>query len=271
MIESNLELYNVILQQVQFFYNALRLYKHEKQTGRKLAIPITEIIALSLYKQRYGIQTKKALYETFELSCSYKTLVVNMNRFAHYAALILIVLVKMNRRVQHIVKHTDSTDIPVCTNRKAKSHKTMYSLANWSHTGKGAFYGLKLHITTDLKGKLLALKFTTGATDDRKVFMELNAELYGIFIADAGYLSEKLAREFHCEHKRMLLAKPRKNMKKIATWFQTILYNTRMMIELNFRSLKCFYNLVTSLPRSVDGYLANYIYSLLAYLLTKNL
>jgi len=267
MIESNLELYNVIVQQVQFFYNALRLDKHEKQTGRKLAIPIPEIIALSLYKQRYGIQTKKALYETFELRCAYKTFVVNMNRFAYLAALILIVLVKMNRRVQHIVKHTDSTDIPVCTNRKAKCHKTMYSLASWSHTGKGAFYGLKLHITTDLKRRMLAVHFTHGEVHESKVFPHLNHDLLGLFIADAAYVGKKLAREFYIEGKRMLMAAARKSMKKLLTPLQLFLYRTRMLIELNFRSLKMFFGLLTSLPRSVSGYLANYTFSLLAYLI----
>jgi len=54
-------------------------------------------------------------------------------------------------------------------------------------------------------------------------------------------------------------------MKKLMTEFEEWPYSTRMLIELNFRNLKMFYGLVTSLPRSVDGYLANYIYSLLAY------
>ena len=56
-------------------------------------------------------------------------------------------------------------------------------------------------------------------------------------------------------------------MKRIATKIQTMLYDTRMIIELNFRNLKMFYGLETSLPRSVDGYLGNYVYSLLAYVL----
>ena len=84
-------------------------------------------------------------------------------------------------------------------------------------------------------------------------------------MADAGYISDKLAREFYQEHKRVLLAKPRKNMKKIMSQFDEMLYRTRMLIEINFRDLKLFYGLVTSLPRSVGGYLANYIYSILAY------
>ena len=52
------------------------------------------------------------------------------------------------------------------------------------------------------------------------------------------------------------------------TAFQYHLYNTRMLIELNFRNLKLFFGLVTSLPRSINGYLANYLYALLAYALS---
>ena len=267
MIEPNIALYNDILQKVQFFYKSLKLEGQEKEKGRKLAISIPEIIAISLYKQSNGIPTKKAVHKMFQLPCSYKTLVVNMNRFAAVSAVILLGIIQSNRASQHLIKHIDSTDIPVCTNRKAKGHKTMRMLASWGHTGKGSFYGLKLHITTDLNRRLLALRFTTGTTDDRACVMEMNKDIDGIFIADAGYVSAKLAYEFHREGRRYLFTKTRSNMKKIATWFQAKLYETRMIIEINFRNLKCFYNLITSLPRSVNGYLANYIHSLLAYVL----
>jgi hypothetical protein len=53
-------------------------------------------------------------------------------------------------------------------------------------------------------------------------------------------------------------------MKKIITFWQKKLYDTRVMIESQFRNLKMFYGLITSLPRSINGYLANYIYSILA-------
>jgi hypothetical protein len=174
---------------------------------------------------------------------------------------------KENKRKAHVVKHTDSTDIPVCLNKNAKYHKTMDGLAEWGHSGKGLFYGLKMSITTDLEGRLLALHFTAGNGNDRKTFMKMNRDLYGIFIADSGYISKDLEKDFFIENKRMLLAKPRANMKKLATELQNELYDTRMLIEQHFRNLKEFFLLVTSLPRSIDGYLANYGYSLLAYVL----
>lgn len=264
-MKTSIQLYDNLKQVVKFFYKQLRLDKFEKNKGRKLAISIIETISLAIFKQSNNIATKKSIYKIFKPKCSYKTLVVNINRFAHLALLVLVTILKVNRRNQHFIKHTDSTDIPVCSTRKAKHHKTMKGLASWANNGKGAFFGLKMHITTDLSRKLLAVKFTSGNVDDRTVFLELNKDLLGLFIADAGYISEKLQRDFYIEGKRLLLAKPRNNMKKIMTGLQEFLYGTRMLIELNFRNLKMFYGLVTSLPRSVAGYLANYIYSLLAY------
>jgi len=264
-MKTRIQLYDNLKQVVKFFYKQLRLDKFENNKGRKLAISITNSISLAIFKQSNNIATKKSIYEIFKPKCSYKTLVVNMNRFAHLALLVLVTILKINRRNSYVVKHTDSTDIPVCSNRKAQYHKTMKDLANWGYTGKGSFFGLKMHITTDLRRKLLAVRFTSGNVHDKEVFLKLNKDLLGLFVADAGYISKKLQRDFYIEGKRLLLAKPRKNMGKIMTKFQEFLYGTRMLIELNFRNLKMFYGLVTSLPRSVGGYLANYIYALLAY------
>lgn len=264
-MKTVIQLYDNLKQVVKFFYRQLRLDKFENNKGRKLALKIIDIISLAIFKQSNNIATKKSIYKIFRPKCSYKTLVVNMNRFAHLALLILMTIIKVNQKNQHLIKHTDSTDIPVCSNRKAKYHKTMRELASWGHNGKGSFFGLKMHITADLKRKILAVKFTSASVNERKIFLKLNKDLLGLFICDAGYVSEKLSRDFYLESKRILLAKPRKNMKKIMTKFEEIISKTRVLIEFNFRDLKLFYGLVTSLPRSVGGYLANYIYSLLAY------
>ena len=268
IIVTQLEIYNDLRQKVAFVVEKLSLNTfavHSK--GRKLALSITDILTLALFKQTAQIGTKKKVWEIMRPPCSYKTLVVNMNRFFHLALIILFLILKNNRRNSHIIKHIDSTDIPVCSTRKAKYHRTMKDFATFGKTGKGWFYGLKLHIIADLSEKILSIKFTSGNTNDRNVVIDLADDLCGLFIADAGYVSASLQRQFHQEHRRFLFAKPRANMKKVATLVDSALYATRMKIELNFRNLKCFYGLVTSFPRSVTGYLANYTYSLLAYCL----
>lgn len=264
-MENKIILYEKIKTVVSFFSKHLKFDKFKNKLGRKLVLPITDILAVSLFKQKNHIATKKATYEILKPKCSYKTLVVNMNRFSYLAVIIFTLLLKINRNNSHLVKHIDSTDIPVCLFKNAHSHKTMQGLAEFGRSSKGTFYGLKMHLITDLRRKILRVKFTAGNVDDREMVIPLSEELIGIFMADAGYVSQKLAKKFHQEHKRFLLAKPRANMKKLMTEFEEMLYSTRMLIELNFRNLKMFYGLVTSLPRSVDGYLSNYIYSLLAY------
>lgn len=265
-MKTSIQLYNHIVAKVTFLFKQLHI-NTIKSTGRTLAITPQHTVALTLFKQSQGIVTKKAVWEIFDLKCSYKTLVVNMNRLALTALIVLQAILKWNQRNAHVVKHTDSTDIPVCLNKNAKHHKTMQGLATWGHSGKGFYYGIKMSITTDLRRSMLAVRFGSGNSNDREMFQKMNADLMGIFIADAGYISKDLEKAFYIEHKRVLFAKPKSTMKRIMTAFQNALYDTRMLIELNFRNLKMFYGLITSLPRSVDGYLGNYVYSLLAYVL----
>ena len=267
-MKTFIKLYDDIVTKVKFFSKQLKLKLH-KSTGRPLAIKPEDVIALALFKQTNGIPTKKSIWTIFNLQkiCSYKTLAVNMNRLSVYALLILNSILLWNQKNSHIVKHTDSTDIPVCLNKNAKHHKTLRGLASWGYSGKGFFYGLKMTITTDLKRKMLGVKFATGNSSDREIFKKLNKDMEGIFVADAGYISKDLEQDFYIENKMILFAKPRANMKRLATGWQLKLYETRMLIELNFRNLKMFYNLETSMPRSIDGYFGNYIYSLLAFVL----
>lgn len=265
-MNTTIQIFNNIVTKVQFFFKHLKL-NIQKSTGRPLALSPENTVALTIFKQAEGIETKKSVWKIFAPQCSYKTFVVNSNKLMVYALLILKSIMKWNQNNAHLVKHTDSTDIPVCLNKNATHHKTMKEFATWGHSGKGFYYGLKLSITTDLTRSLLAFRFGTGNSNDRETFKEMNKDIMGIFAADAGYISKDLEREFFIEHKRVLFAKPKANMKKLMNAFQYHLYNTRMRIELNFRNLKMFHNLVTSLPRSIDGYSANYIYALLAYVL----
>lgn len=265
-MKTVIKLYDDIVTKVKFFSKQLKL-KFHKSTGRPLAVKAEETIAMYLFKQQNGIETKKSIWKIFNLKCSYKTLVVNMNKLSTYALLILKSIFLWNQKHSHIIKHTDSTDIPVCLNKNAKKHKTLNGFASWGHSGKGFFYGLKMTITTDLKRQMLGVKFASGNSNDREIFRKINKDMEGIFVADAGYISKDLEKDFYIENKRILFARPKANMKRLSTQWQLDLYETRMLIELNFRNLKMFNKLLTSLPRSIDGYFANYIYSLLTFVL----
>lgn len=122
-------------------------------------------------------------------------------------------------------------------------------------------------MTRDANRNILGLRFTAPCANDRDVFRQVNKDIGGVIVADAGYVSKQLEQDMNIEGKRWILIKPYKTMKKIMTAWQDKLYRSRFQIEFDFRSLKLFHGLVTSLPRSVDGYIANYLHALLSFVI----
>ena len=228
-----------------------------------------DALALALYQHQSTRATKISVYRDLkkDLHCSYKTFVVSVNTAGILAGKILILMMQHNKAFAHPVKYTDATDLPVCLKKNADKHKTMVGLAGFGHSTKGWYYGLKMTMTRDASGRMLALRFTHPGMNDRTIFRNINKDLMGILVADAGYVSKQMERDMHVEHQRMLLIRPYKTMKRIATLWQLAVYRGRFQIEFDFRCLKLFHGLVTSMPRSVTGYLVNYIHALLSFVL----
>lgn len=238
-------------------------------TGRPRKIPDFDALTLAVYRHRSARATKKSIYEDFRgtLRCSYKTLVVSLNRMALLTARLLVLLMRLFRKEARLVKYTDATDLPVCLRKNADSHRTMHGLSGWGHSSKGWYYGLKLSLTRDHDGRVLGLRFSLPGANDRDIFRKINQDLCGILVADAGYVSKQLERDMTVEGRRILLIRPYKTMKCLAALWQSAVYQGRFQIEFDFRSLKLFHGLVTSLPRSINGYLANYLQAILSFVL----
>lgn len=249
--------------------NRFRLVKETSTTGRPRKINPIDAMTLSLYQHQSTRATKISVYEDFKpvLKCSYKTLVVAMNQAAGLCARVLLLILHWGRKYQHQVKYTDATDIPVCLKKNADSHKTMAGLAELGRSTKGWFYGIKLTITRDKEGRLLAVLFTRANKNDRDICRRINKDIYGTIVLDAGYVSHELEHDMNIDGARWLLIRPYRTMKRLMTKWQEELYKGRFQIEFDFRSLKMFHGLVTSLPRSVHGYLANYIQALTSFVL----
>jgi len=252
----------------QLFYH-YRLVKETPTSGRPKKIPAIDAVTLALYQHRSTRLTKKSVYEDFKavLKCSYKTLVVSMNAAALTCLRLLYIIMRLGKKHERLVKYTDSTDIPVCLKKNADSHQTMAPLATLGRSSKGWFYGLKMTLTRDHEGRMLGVKFTSATANDRDIFRKINQDIFGIIVADAGYVSKKLEADMNLEGKRWVFIRPYKTMKKLMTKWQEQLYKGRFQIEFDFRSLKLFHGLITSLPRSINGYLANYIHALTSFAL----
>ena len=266
-MNHSITIYHNLTTTIAQIFSSLGLKNREHTKGRKPALTNVDAVTSAIFKQKQNIASKKSLYEILEPLCSYKTFVATINRAEKYLALIIGVVMKILGTEAHPVKLTDSTDIPSCLTKNARNHRTMRGLAAWSKNGKGFFFGLKLHLSADVEGRVLALKLTPGNSDDRAIFKKMNDKLKGLFVADAGYISKELAREFFKEGEHLLITAVRANMHAIAADWQIRLLNLRMKIEVHFRSLKLRYGLVTSLPRSVDGCLTHYLATIAAHVL----
>ena len=237
--------------------------------GRPLKIGNEDALTLALYQHASTRATKKSVYDDFKssLGCSYKTLVMAMNRMGAATMKILFVIMRLGKKFGHIVKYTDATDLPVCLKKNADSHRVMKRMAGFGHSAKGWYYGLKMTMTRDADGNILGLRFTAPNKNDRDIFRSINHDIYGAIVADAGYVSKKLERDMDVDGLRWVMIRPYKSMRKLATKWQERLYRSRFSIEFDFRSMKLFHGLVTSLPRSEDGFLTNYLHAILSFVI----
>ena len=239
--------------------------------GRPSKIENVDALALAPYQHSSTRATKKSVYEDFKaiLGCSCKTLVCAINRAGTDAVRILVSLMQAGKERGHIVKMTDATDLPVCPKKNADKHKTMRGFAELGRSAQGWFYGLKMTMTRDLSGNLSGLQFSSANKNDRDLFRSVNQDIYGVIIADAGYVSKRLEKDMNVDGKRWVMIQPKRTMKKFALPWRLRLYEMRFRIEFDFRSMKLFHGLATSMPRSVNGYLANYLNAVCSFVLGK--
>lgn len=255
--------------------NAL-LQLNKQLSGRKPTLSLSEAATISLIRSEYGIRTWKGLYKLlknrfryeFKLPV-YKNFVILMNQYAKLILVLINTLLQFNLEQAGVIKLVDSTPLPVCKNYRIRRHKTMRRLASRSKTTLGWFYGLKLHAITDIFGNLLGIRFTTAKVNDRIALDAFLEKLHNsIVVADAGYISKRLERKA-LKQGNILLTCLRKSSLRLASFLDICLLNLRPRIEILFSILKERLGLITSLPRSVDGYLSHYIHVIFGYLFRK--
>lgn len=246
-------------------------------TGRNPNLALSELASIWMLGVRYGCRDLKSLWlylrdnhgSDFKLP-SYKCFVESMNRASRNLMVLLFHLLQANRQELNDkeVVFVDSTSLPVCKIYRASYHSTMKQLSSFKKTTTGWFYGLKLHAVCDKGGNLLALRFTTASVDDRAVLEEFFSYLENcIFVADAGYVGKEY-QKIADNHDSIFLACSRKNMSTLAAKWQNLLMNLRSCtIETVFSVLKERLGLVSSLPRSVSGYLAHYFRVIFGYMM----
>ncbi len=160
----------------------------------------------------------------------------------------------------------DSTKLPICRNHRKGRYKVAAGLAGWGYNWQGPWFGFKLHAAVDLEGRLSAVTFTPADVYDGHVTPRLVQPETKIVVGDSHY-GDKIARKKLWQEHGVVVVAPvhyKQKSQIMAAWQQKLLA-ARVKVECTFDYLKEHLNLVSSFPRSKNGYLLHYVRILLGY------
>ena len=91
----------------------------------------------------------------------------------------------------------DSTPLAACHIKRERAHKTMKGWATKGKCTMGRFYGFKLYLVVNDRGKIIQWMLTLGNVDDREPLKDatFTRKLFGKLLADSGYINQNLFEE----------------------------------------------------------------------------
>jgi len=245
---------------------------------KKHNLSLAELTSLAIFRFFTGHRNWKDFYQhvktyhkqDFPSLPNYQNFLEAINKLSILASLLLQGFMNIFNKIsgENGLKFADSTKLKVCEIKREFSHKACFGLASKSKSSMGWFYGFRLHIICNELMQILKLKITTGTGDERKTLEIIWNDIFGMIVADAGYVSKKLEKKA-LESGKFLLTGVRANMKKIMTKIQHQFLRLRQFVETVFSVLKLRMGLENTLPRSPLGYFAHYIWCLTAYQFKK--
>ena len=164
------------------------------------------------------------------------------------------------------IRLMDATMLPVCKLHRADAHKTAKNVAQFGKNWQGWHFGFKLHASIDTNGRLAGIALTGANVYDAQMMPKILNEHCRVAVGDTLYGARVMGKKVWKEYGTIIIAPPwPKQRKKIAAPWQIDLLNLRSKIESVFDILKEHLHLVSSFPRSVSGYLLQYMRTLLGY------
>ncbi len=241
-------------------------------TGRPPCLSSTEVVAILVYntmvlhqKTLKDIWNMLKLYHTKDFHVpAYNTFVEEVHR-----ALPLMEELLAQSLVPAKLNFVDSTFLEVCTLDRAKRYKVAPQRVAFGKNHQGWHFGFKLHAAINYQGLLASIYLTPGNEHDAQQLIALVRDSTTMFVGDSTY-NARMIREYMWKvHKVIVLAPPHYKQKtKVATWWQLKLLSMRSKIESVFDILKQHLHLVSSFPRSLNGYRVHFSRVLLGYQLS---
>jgi hypothetical protein len=165
------------------------------------------------------------------------------------------------------LRFCDSTMLPVCRTVRADRHKVAKGFAAWGKNHQGWWYGFKLHAAVNQHCSLAALCFTPANEYDAQHLEKLVNKATKVVVGDSHYAASPMRKRLWKRYGIVVVANNRKRA-LMAEW-QQLLLAMRQKVEATFGKLKEQHFMVTSFPRSVEGYFVHYLRVLLGYQLAN--
>jgi hypothetical protein len=159
----------------------------------------------------------------------------------------------------------DRLPLPVCHNRRIRSHKVFAGLAQRGRSSVDWFYGFKLHFVTNDQGALLALQLTPAKVDDRTPVPGLADGLWGKLFGDRGYISQKLFEQLQQSGVQLITKRKRKMKNKLIPLLDKVLLRQRMLIESGGEQLKHLCHISHPRHRRASNAFVHILAALVAY------
>ena len=153
----------------------------------------------------------------------------------------------------------DSTPLRVCHNQRILIHKTFKGLAEHGKCSTGWFFGFKLHLIVNDKGKILNFKFTPGNVDDREPLKQkrFRQNIKGKLCADNGYIGQTLFEDLFLDSIQ-LITKMKNNIRNfLMSVADKIMLKKLALIETVNDELKNIAQIKHSEHYSFNNFIAN--------------
>lgn len=243
----------------------------QSKGGRPSVLQDSELLTILIWD---GLcEPHKTLLDLYSwMEREYRDYFPKLPKYQNFVAHVHRLLPQMVWFLQTLLVHdaplrfADSTMLPVCKPIRADRHKVAKGIAQFGKNWQGWHYGFKLHAAIDQHNRLVALVFTPANEHDNQVMERLVNDQTRVLVGDSHYGGSVMRKRVWKKHRTIVIAPPHHTQrKKLAAAWQMTLLHMRPKIEAAFGKLKEHHFMVTSFPRSVEGYFTHYVRALLGY------
>lgn len=243
--------------------------KEVSRGGRPPALRDSELLTIPVWD---GLtephKTLKAVYswirrdygDCFPKLPTYQNFVAHCHRLLPTMVWLLQALLRYDAKL----RFADSTMLEVSKHHRADRHEVAAGIAAWGKNWQGWHFGFKLHASIDHENNLTGICFTPADVYDAQRMEELAKGATRVLVGDSHYGASPMCKRLWNKHGIIVIAPPHyKQRRKLMSSLQFLLLNMRSKIEATFDYLKEHMHLVTSFPRSIQGYFVHYLRTLL--------